>query len=183
MAKRFRILAAAVLAAAALSAPVIAAGPSPAAAPPGFDPAAFANPPNDSRPTVLWFWNGTVTNDLIDRQLADLRARGVYNAVIFPFQTSALQPAFLSAGWFDVVGHALAEAKAHRHAGVAVQRRLLPVRPGGRPGRERRHGRRPDVRAASGAAPRRRSRASSAPSRDPQPCRWCRPGSTSKAAG
>ena len=112
MAKRVRILAAAVLAAAALSAPVIAAGPSPAAVPPGFDPAAFANPPNDSRPTVLWFWNGTITNDLIDRQLADLHARGVYNAVIFPFQTSALQPAFLSAGWFDVVGHALAEAKA-----------------------------------------------------------------------
>jgi hypothetical protein len=24
----------------------------------------FAAPPNDSRPTVLWFWNGTVTNEL-----------------------------------------------------------------------------------------------------------------------
>jgi hypothetical protein len=111
MARRFRILAAAaVLVAAVLSAPVGHAAAPPA--PRGFDPAAFANPPNDSRPTVLWFWNGTVTNDLIDRQLADLRARGVHNAVIFPFQTSALQPAFLSAGWFDVVGHALAEAKA-----------------------------------------------------------------------
>ena len=77
----------------------------------GFDPAAFAHPPNDSRPTVLWFWNGTVTNDLIDTQLADLRQRGVYNAVIFPFQTSALQPAFLSEGWFGVVGHALDVAK------------------------------------------------------------------------
>ena len=110
MANRFRILAAAaVLVATALSVP---AGHSAAAVPPGFDPAAFANPPNDNRPTVLWFWNGTVTNDLIDRQLADLRARGVYNAVIFPFQTSALQPAFLSAGWFGVVGHALAEARA-----------------------------------------------------------------------
>ncbi len=102
-----------VLVTATLSAPLVAsaAAPSPASTSAGFDPAAFADPPNDSRPTVLWFWNGTVTNDLIDRQLADLRQRGVYNAVIFPFQTSALKPAFLSDGWFDVVGHALDEAK------------------------------------------------------------------------
>lgn len=112
--RRFRLLIAA-LATALLPAPMIAqaAAPAPAAAQQsGFDPAAFADPPNDSRPTVLWFWNGTVTDELIDRQLADLRERGVYNAVIFPFQTSALKPAFLSDGWFDVVGHALAEAKA-----------------------------------------------------------------------
>ena len=102
-----------VLVTATLSAPLVAsaAAPAPASTSAGFDPAAFADPPNDSRPTVLWFWNGTVTDDLIDRQLADLRQRGVYNAVIFPFQTSALKPAFLSDGWFDVVGHALDEAK------------------------------------------------------------------------
>jgi hypothetical protein len=109
--RAFRVLIAAALAAALLPAPVAARA---AGAPRrhGFDPAAFADPPKDSRPTVLWFWNGTVTDDLIDRQLADLRERGVHNAVIFPFQTSALKPAFLSDGWFDVVGHALAEAKA-----------------------------------------------------------------------
>jgi hypothetical protein len=102
-----------VLVTATLSAPLVAsaAAPSPASTSAGFDPAAFTDPPNDSRPTVLWFWNGTVTDELIDRQLADLRQRGVYNAVIFPFQTSALKPAFLSDGWFDVVGHALDEAK------------------------------------------------------------------------
>ncbi|HEY0541391.1 MAG TPA: glycosyl hydrolase [Actinoallomurus sp.] len=112
--RRFRVLIAAALATALLPAPVIAQAAAPAtpARQHGFDPAAFADPPDDSRPTVLWFWNGTVTNDLIDRQLADLRRRGVHNAVIFPFQTSALKPAFLSDGWFDVVGHALAEAKA-----------------------------------------------------------------------
>src|SRR4051812_21224379 len=109
--RAFRVLIAAALAVALLPAPVAARA---AGAPQrhGFDPAAFADPPKDSRPTVLWFWNGTVTDDLIDRQLADLRERGVHNAVIFPFQTSALKPAFLSDGWFDVVGHALAEAKA-----------------------------------------------------------------------
>jgi hypothetical protein len=102
-----------VLVTSTLSAPLLASAvaPAPASTSAGFDLAAFADPPNDSRPTVLWFWNGTVTNDLIDRQLADLRQRGVYNAVIFPFQTSALKPAFLSGGWFDVVGHALDEAK------------------------------------------------------------------------
>ncbi|MDN3358976.1 glycosyl hydrolase [Actinomadura sp. DC4] len=111
--RRLRVLIAAVLATTMLlPAPVTAQAPSAAGRTHGFDPAAFANPPKDSRPTVLWFWNGTVTDDLIDRQLADLRQRGVQNAVIFPFQTSALKPAFLSAGWFDVVGHALAEAKA-----------------------------------------------------------------------
>jgi hypothetical protein len=112
--RRFRVLIAAALATAFLPAPVIARAAAPAAGTRGrgFDAAAFADPPNDSRPTVLWFWNGTVTNELIDRQLADLRERGVHNAVIFPFQTSALKPAFLSDGWFDVVGHALAEAKA-----------------------------------------------------------------------
>jgi hypothetical protein len=112
--RRFRVLIAAALATVLLPAPVIAQAAAPAAGTQGhgFDAAAFADPPNDGRPTVLWFWNGTVTNELIDRQLADLRQRGVHNAVIFPFQTSALKPAFLSDGWFDVVGHALAEAKA-----------------------------------------------------------------------
>ena len=113
--RRFRVLIAAALATVLLPAPVVAqAAPTAPAAQQrhGFDPAAFANPPKDNRPTVLWFWNGTITNELIDRQLADLRRRGVHNAVIFPFETSALKPAFLSEGWFDVVGHALAEAKA-----------------------------------------------------------------------
>ena len=79
--------------------------------PVGLDPAAFTDPPKDSRPTVLWFWNGTITNELIDSQLADLRARGVYEAVVFPFDTPNLEPAFFSEGWFDVVEHTLREAQ------------------------------------------------------------------------
>ena len=35
-------------------------------APEGFDAGLFATPPADSRPTILWFWNGTVTPDLVD---------------------------------------------------------------------------------------------------------------------
>ncbi|HEY7048510.1 MAG TPA: glycosyl hydrolase [Jatrophihabitantaceae bacterium] len=108
MRRRTAAALAAVLAVSVLS--VVRVAPA-QADPGGYDPAVFTSPPNDNRPTVLWFWNGTVTDELIDKQLTDLRARGVYNAIIFPFQTSALQPAFLSDGWFDVVGHALDEAK------------------------------------------------------------------------
>ena len=108
-------------AAAQTPAPTVAAPPAPtaAAASPahhstnGLDPAVFADPGADSRPTMLWFWNGTITTALIDSQLAELRSRGIEEAVIFPFDTPNLQPAFLTDGWFDMVGHALHEAQDH----------------------------------------------------------------------
>ena len=76
----------------------------------GLDPAVFAEPTAATRPTMLWFWNGTITTALIDSQLAELREHGVYEAVIFPFETAALQPAVFTEGWFDMVEHALREA-------------------------------------------------------------------------
>jgi hypothetical protein len=79
----------------------------------GLDPAVFAHPGGDTRPTMLWFWNGTITTQLIDSQLAELRNRGIFSAVIFPFDTANLQPAFFTNGWFDMVGHALHEAQNH----------------------------------------------------------------------
>jgi hypothetical protein len=95
-----RIALAAMIAALALAAPAQAHGLS---------PARFEHPRGDSRPTILWFWNGTITNDLIDSQLADMRAEGVREVVIFPDATTTLSPEFFSEGWFDVVGHALRE--------------------------------------------------------------------------
>jgi hypothetical protein len=77
----------------------------------GLDRARFAEPRGDSRPTILWFWNGTVTPDLVDRQLADLRAEGVSEAVVFPFDTTALRPAFFSDEWFSLIDHTLREAQ------------------------------------------------------------------------
>ncbi|WP_405608086.1 twin-arginine translocation signal domain-containing protein [Streptomyces sp. NBC_00076] len=52
------------------------------------DPAAFTtrrftDPPKDSRPTVYWYWNGPVTPELVDRQLADLRDKGMYEVILF----------------------------------------------------------------------------------------------------
>ncbi|GAA2111377.1 glycosylhydrolase-like jelly roll fold domain-containing protein [Actinomadura alba] len=80
-------------------------------APKGMDSARFADPRPDSRPTVLWFWNGTVTPALVDRQLGELRAQGVYEAIVFPFDTTALKPAFFSEEWFTVIEHTLREAQ------------------------------------------------------------------------
>ena len=77
----------------------------------GLSSSSFEHPRPDSRPTMLWFWNGTITEDLIDRQLADMRAEGIRETVIFPDTTAKLQPAFFSEGWFAIVDHALREAQ------------------------------------------------------------------------
>jgi hypothetical protein len=85
--------------------------PAQAAQAPGFDAGRFASPPPDSRPTILWYWNGTVTPELVDRQMAEMRAKGIDEAVLFPFATPALRPAVFSEGWFAIVEHTLREAQ------------------------------------------------------------------------
>src|SRR3954454_13717183 len=90
---------------------VVAAAPGASAA--GVDEARFASPPSDSRPTLLWFWNGTVTPDLVDRQLADMRAQGIDEVLVFPFDTRNLRPVFFSEDWFDLIEHTLREAQAN----------------------------------------------------------------------
>ncbi|MFJ4467683.1 glycosylhydrolase-like jelly roll fold domain-containing protein [Streptomyces sp. NPDC089424] len=86
-------------------------GPGSAAWASGFSPAAFAAPPRDSRPTVYWYWNGPVTHELVDRQMADLRDKGMYEVVLFPYDNDEMRPVFFSEEWFDVVGHVLEEAE------------------------------------------------------------------------
>ncbi|MGO4429513.1 twin-arginine translocation signal domain-containing protein, partial [Streptomyces sp. MCAF7] len=77
----------------------------------GFPAAHFTDPRRDSRPTVYWYWNGPVTHELIDRQLAELRDKGMYEVVVFPFDNAEMSPVFFSEDWFDVVGHVLAVAE------------------------------------------------------------------------
>lgn len=89
-------------------------GSAAAAAPEGgFDTGRFAGPRPDSMPTVLWFWNGTVTPDLVREQLADLRDKGIQEVLVFPFQTDALEPAFFTEDWFSVIEFTLREAQRH----------------------------------------------------------------------
>jgi N-acetylglutamate synthase-like GNAT family acetyltransferase len=95
----------------------LAIGPSaqssggPAHAPGGVSEARFERPPGDSKPTMLWFWNGTITEQLVDTQLAEMRDEGIEEAVIFPDATTTLRPVFFSEEWFAMVDHALREAK------------------------------------------------------------------------
>ncbi|MEU5026126.1 glycosylhydrolase-like jelly roll fold domain-containing protein [Streptomyces milbemycinicus] len=77
----------------------------------GFPAGHFTDPRRDSRPTVYWYWNGPVTHELIDRQLAELRDKGMYEVVVFPFDNAEMSPVFFSEDWFDVVGHVLAVAE------------------------------------------------------------------------
>ncbi|MEU6844633.1 glycosylhydrolase-like jelly roll fold domain-containing protein [Streptomyces sp. NPDC046716] len=77
----------------------------------GFDAKGFADPRHDSRPAVYWYWNGPVTHELVDTQLADLRSKGLYEVVVFPFDNAEMQPAFFTEDWFDVVGHVLETAE------------------------------------------------------------------------
>ncbi|WP_433892455.1 glycosyl hydrolase [Streptomyces sp. CA-111067] len=73
----------------------------------------FAQPAADSMPLILWFWNGTVTADLVDSTLADMRAKGVTEVLVFPFDIAALRPAFFTEAWFDIIEHTLREADRH----------------------------------------------------------------------
>lgn len=106
-----RTLTSLVLAAVTALGLVTAATPATAEHDPGFDPAAFANPPKDSLPAIYWYWNNTITADTTDRQMAEMRAKGVYEAVIFPLGGDEMKPVFLSEDWFTLVGHVLREAQ------------------------------------------------------------------------
>ncbi|MET8483281.1 glycosylhydrolase-like jelly roll fold domain-containing protein [Streptomyces tendae] len=71
----------------------------------------FADPRHDSRPTVYWYWNGPVTPELVDRQLADLRSKGMYEVILFSFDNAEMSPVFFTEEWFDIVGHVLRTAE------------------------------------------------------------------------
>ncbi|MEU9355431.1 glycosylhydrolase-like jelly roll fold domain-containing protein [Streptomyces griseoloalbus] len=76
-----------------------------------FSPGHFADPRRDSRPTVYWYWNGPVTPELVDRQMADLRDKGMYEVILFSFDNPEMRPVFFTEEWFDIVGHVLRTAE------------------------------------------------------------------------
>ncbi|MFF3505454.1 glycosylhydrolase-like jelly roll fold domain-containing protein [Streptomyces sp. NPDC003247] len=85
--------------------------PAPQAGPAAFTARRFTDPPRDSRPTVYWYWNGPVTPELVDRQMADLRDKGMYEVILFSFDNEAMRPVFFTEDWFDVVEHVLRTAE------------------------------------------------------------------------
>ncbi|WP_306211240.1 glycosylhydrolase-like jelly roll fold domain-containing protein [Actinoplanes sp. RD1] len=84
---------------------------APAEARAGFGPAAFTNPSKSSMPAVYWYWNNTITTAITDRQMAEMRAKGIHEAVLFPYGGDAMQPAFFTEAWFSLVEHVLREAQ------------------------------------------------------------------------
>ncbi|WP_413098623.1 glycosylhydrolase-like jelly roll fold domain-containing protein [Streptomyces sp. Inha503] len=94
-----------------LPAPARAAGPDLAPDRTAWSARDFQDPARDSRPTVYWYWNGPVTPDLVDRQLADLRSKGMYEVVLFPFDNAEMRPVFFTEEWFGIVGHVLRTAE------------------------------------------------------------------------
>ncbi|MFI1728999.1 glycosylhydrolase-like jelly roll fold domain-containing protein [Streptomyces acidicola] len=100
-----------------LAVPPAAASPGaapdavPSPVPAAFTSRRFTDPPKDSRPTVYWYWNGPVTPELVDRQLADLRDKGMYEVILFSFDNDAMRPVFFTEEWFDIVGHVLRTAE------------------------------------------------------------------------
>ncbi|BAL89591.1 hypothetical protein AMIS_43710 [Actinoplanes missouriensis 431] len=67
--------------------------------------------PKDSYPSIYWYWNNTITPEITDRQMAEMRAKNVFSFVLFPYGGAAQQPAFFTEAWFDLVEHVLREAK------------------------------------------------------------------------
>ncbi|MCX5412529.1 glycosyl hydrolase [Streptomyces sp. NBC_00059] len=93
---------------ASAAAPALSPGAAPASR---YSPARFTDPPRDSRPAVYWYWNGTVTPELVDTQLADLRSKGMFEVIVFPFDNAEMQPVFFTEAWFDIVEHVLRVAE------------------------------------------------------------------------
>ncbi|MCX4537387.1 glycosyl hydrolase [Streptomyces sp. NBC_01669] len=91
--------------------PAIASGAPDGTSLQAFGDIDFVNPGRDSRPAVYWYWNGPVTNELVDTQMADLRSKGMYEVIVFPYDNAEMQPAFFTEGWFDVIEHVLTTAE------------------------------------------------------------------------
>ena len=68
----------------------------------------FADPPGEFRPVPFWFWNGDMREDEIDRQLREMKDKGVYEAFIHA--RKYLEVPYLSETWFDRVGFTLDKA-------------------------------------------------------------------------
>lgn len=74
-----------------------------------FDFSAFSTPGGRDKPMPFWVWNGDMTREDIDRDLAMLAEGGFGGAFVHP--RPGLVTPYLSAEWFALWEHALAVAK------------------------------------------------------------------------
>src|SRR3546814_9744128 len=105
----------AVLAMTAASAQDRTTAPALSAAP---DPAAFREPPADTRPNTLYFWmNGTVTREGIDADLTAMRDIGLGGALMFDGSNDVPKGPvnYISPHWLDLMTHMAAKEIGRAH--------------------------------------------------------------------
>jgi hypothetical protein len=71
--------------------------------------ASFKDPPAYYRSAPLWVWNDRMTTALIDRDLADMKTKGIGGAFIHP-RPGLITP-YLSDEWLSLVRHAVEKGK------------------------------------------------------------------------
>jgi hypothetical protein len=81
----------------------------------------FANPPAAYRPMMFWIWNGDLTPEGIEEQIADFAAKGCGGFFIHPMGENfrlqdfirGMNPPYLSDEYFALVRHAVEAAQRH----------------------------------------------------------------------
>ena len=70
----------------------------------------FPDPPAGFRTAPFWVWNGEVTEEMIDKQLEDLNAKGFGGVFVHP--RYGLITEYLSQEWFSLVAYATGKAES-----------------------------------------------------------------------
>ena len=76
--------------------------------------------------------------------MAELRDKGIYEAVLFPYGGDRMKPAYFTEAWFDIVEHVLLEAKRTGMRIWLFNDSNFPSGKAGGTDRQRRHRRRHD---------------------------------------
>ena len=69
----------------------------------------YKNPSLDYNPALMWFWNGDISEEGITYQLERFREKNIVN--FFIHSTNAMHVEYLSDRYFELIKHAVKEAK------------------------------------------------------------------------
>ena len=71
----------------------------------------FKQPENKYRMKPFWFWNGDITEEEIDRQLSEMKKKGIGGIFVCPRQGQTVP--YLSKRWFELVRYACDKAEEY----------------------------------------------------------------------
>ena len=89
-------------------------------------PKEFVNPPREFSVMPFWFWNDTLKDDEIIRQIADFDAHGVYGFVIHPRIGLPDNVKWLSAEMIHAMDVAISEASRRKMYVVLYDEGMYP---------------------------------------------------------